>query len=101
MFCAHPLFQPRLEDRAAAPKMLNAINNPKDRFTDGNYNVLRSIGAYPQNALLTKPGKTVQAALDDDKHPIATLKHDKLTASLSVDTGYPHALEFLDGSLTR
>jgi hypothetical protein len=95
-----PIFQPRKEDLAATPKMLNAINNPVDRFTDGDYNVLRVIAAYPQNALLTKPGKLVRAALDADKHPIATLKHDKLNTSLSVDTGYLHALEFLDESLT-
>jgi hypothetical protein len=79
--------------------MLNAINGPKDSFTTGDYNVLRIIAAYPQDVLLTKPRKTVQAALNADKHPIATLKHNQLKAYLSVDTGYPHSLEFLDKSL--
>ena len=79
--------------------MLNAINKPKDSFTSGDYNILRVIAAYPQDALLTNPRKTVQAALDADKHPIATMKHVPLSASLALDPEYPPALQFLDESL--
>ena len=85
--------------------MLDAINKPQDRFTTGDYNVLRVIAAYPQNAVF--PEKTVrknkrptavEAALMADKHPIAILKHVPLCASLSLDPEYPPALQFLDES---
>jgi hypothetical protein len=84
--------------------MLDVINPPKDSFTGARYNLLRVIVAYPQNAQnaqLSGRSTVVKQVLDEDHHPIATMKHTSLTVSLSFDETLSPILQSLDNSLTE
>jgi len=70
--------------------MLNEINK-EDCFTGARYNILRVVAAYPLNASFTTLSTNVQKALDEDKHPLALLKHAPLLASLTSNDS-PHTI---------
>jgi hypothetical protein len=83
--------------------MLAAINKAEDCFTNGRYNILRVIAAYPLDAKLESraPSKDIQSALLEDLHPLATMKHSTLLASLATSNGTPSILSLLNRNLKR
>jgi hypothetical protein len=83
--------------------MLAAINTAEDCFTNGKYNILRVIAAYPLDAKLESrgPSDDIRSALLEDSHPLATMKHTTLLASLATSNGIPSILSSLNGNLKR
>ena len=75
-FCIQPSKQ------AATESMLSSINQ-EPCFTGAEYNVLRVIAAFPQVAEFSKRSPKVAAALQNDQHPIATIKEGLLMESLA------------------
>jgi hypothetical protein len=62
--------------------MLSAINQGPC-FTGAEYNVLRVIAAFPR---FSTRAKAVAAALQNDHHPIATIREDLLMESLARES---------------
>ena len=62
--------------------MLSAINQ-EPCFTGAEYNILRVIAAFPKRAKFSPHSTTVAMALQNDQHPIATMKEDLLIESLA------------------
>lgn len=81
--------------------MLAAINKPEDCFTGAKFNILRVVAAYPLNANLNSRSNAVQAMLKADEHPIATLKHAPLLASLATSDSTPTILSSLRNNMKR
>jgi hypothetical protein len=83
--------------------MLAAINTAEDCFTNGKFNILRVIAAYPLDAKLESraPSEDIRSALLEDPHPLATMKHDALLASLATTDGVPSILSSLKQNLKR
>jgi hypothetical protein len=73
--------------------MLKAINGQDASLTAG-HNILRVIAASPLDVNLSSASNDVAAALREDKHPLATLKHLPLVACFS-DVGTPSMMESL------
>ena len=101
-----PFFADRcLQKRATAKQeindMLEAINKAEDCFTGARYNVLRVVAAYPLDANSGSRSSEVQDALKEDNHPLASLDHVQLLASLTRCDATPSVLSSLSMSLKR
>jgi hypothetical protein len=83
--------------------MLAAINKAEDCFTNGEYNILRVVAAYPLDAKLESraPSEEIRSALLEDSHPLATMKHATLLASLATFDRTPSILSCLNGNMKR
>jgi len=81
--------------------MLKPINEAEDCFTGARYNILRVIAAYPLDANLDSQSENIQGAIREDKHPLATLRHAPLLASLTRCDSTPSVLSSLSTSLKR
>jgi hypothetical protein len=83
--------------------MLAAINTAEDCFTNGKYNILRVIAAYPLDAKLESraPSEDIRSALLEDSHPLATMNHAALLASLASSDASPSILSSLKRNLKR
>lgn len=77
------------------------INKDGGCFTGGQYNILRVIAAYPLNAKFDSTSKHIKSVLGKDQHPLATLRHVPLLASLATDSETCTILSSLQKSLKR
>ena len=78
--------------------MLSAINKD-DRFTEGQYNILRVVAAYPLAASFSSPSHVIERALMDDKHALAVLPRSSLIEVLSNLPCGKSIIEWLDNAL--
>jgi hypothetical protein len=104
----HPLYNPltSFQTRKTAANeiadMLAAINDAGHCFTGARYNILRVVAACPLAANIDPDSSiAIKSALSDDKHPLATLKHAPLFASLSTYDSTPSILSCLKKTLKR
>ena len=67
--------------------MLEAINPESERFTDGRYNILRVVVAFPVDENFSSSAAGVQKALKEDSHALAKLKHLALVSALADPDG--------------
>ena len=72
--------------------MLAAINK-QDRFTDGEYNILRIVAAYP--LAVDFNSQSFQEKLPIDKHVLAQINGATLMAKLITPTRVPSTREWL------
>jgi hypothetical protein len=77
--------------------MLAAINTPDDCFVDENalYNVLRVVAGFPLDANFDVESEKIKTAIVRDPHPLATLNHTALVASLNRFSDVPPILAWL------
>ena len=68
--------------------MLAAINK-QERFTDGEYNILRIVSAFPLAVNSNSQG--LQEKLPIDKHVIAQIDGATLMAEITTSGGVPSA----------
>jgi len=80
---------------------LEAINLRSEAFTQGQYNILRVIAAYPLEAHLGSSSKEVEAALGEDNHALATLSVTALVAALATTTAGASMMRMLKAELKR
>jgi len=80
---------------------LEAINEPLEAFTKGQYNILRVIVAYPLEADLESSSEKVEAALRQDKHTLARLSRSALLAAVATNPRCTSVLNMLVQSLKR
>jgi hypothetical protein len=73
--------------RLQVKEMLEAINPESEQFTDGRYNILRVVVAFPVDADFSSPSTGVQKALKEDSHTLAKLKHSALVSTLADPEG--------------
>jgi hypothetical protein len=99
LFPYHPL-QKSASAKKEINDMLTAINK-EDCFTGARYNMLRVIAAYSLDANLTTSSSKVRKALEEDNHPLATLRHAPLLASLTSCDSPRTILSSLSASLKR
>lgn len=71
--------------REALNEALEAINQPLESFTEGRYNILRVIAAYPLEVGLESRSKYVKEALQRDKHTLALLQRSALVAAVATN----------------
>ena len=76
--------------------MLAGINK-QERFTDGEYNILRIVVAYP--LAVDFNSQSFQEKLPIDKHALAQITGATLMAELTTLTGVPSARDWLDHTL--
>lgn len=82
-------------------KILAAINQ-EDCFTGATYNILRVVATYPLQAnFANERSKKLTDALNEDKHPIASMKHSSLLASLVMSDDTPSILSSLRAKRLR
>ena len=76
--------------------MLTDINK-QERFTDGEYNILQIIMAYP--LAVDFNSQSFQEKLLIDKHALAQINGTTLMAELTTPTGVPSARDWLTHGL--
>jgi hypothetical protein len=83
--------------------MLAAINKPEDCFIGEKalYNVLRVVAGFPLGANFDVASKKIKTAIAQDPHPLATLNHASLVASLRRFNDVPSILAWLAKSIKR
>jgi hypothetical protein len=100
LFPYHPLQKTSSKKKKEINNMLKAINK-EGCYTGAEYNILRVVAAYPLDAKFTTASSKVQRALVEDKHPMATLRHAPLLASLASYNSPLTILSSLSTSLKR
>jgi hypothetical protein len=80
--------------------MLEAINPESERFTDGRYNILRVVVAFPVDANFSSSAAGVQKVLKEDSHELAKLKHSALVSTLADSEG-ESTISMLKNALKR
>ena len=63
--------------------MKDAINL-EDQFTDGEYNILRVVAAFPLDVNFDSTSKKVQESMEKDVHALAKLSQTAFTAELAT-----------------
>ena len=71
--------------------------NKQERFTNGEYNILRIVVAYP--LAVDFNSQSFQEKLPIDKHPLAQINGATLMAELTTPTGVPSARDWLTHGL--